>query len=91
MSLKVTIIDNETGDAILQKDNVVALVGAITTPEETAEIAHLNCKAGKVMDCVTCVQDAVESIFSTYPDIKEMLPLAKTLKAFKAAAEGDEE
>ena len=75
MSYKITITNNETGEILIDNDNAVAIVGAISDEKKTTGILFTCCDAPNL----ACTVDGAESVISRIkrevPEIKAILQL----------------
>lgn len=62
MSFKITIINNEDGEVLVNEENAVAIIGAVTTKKHTASLGYTSCDAMELANAVCGADKAKDSI-----------------------------
>lgn len=70
MSYKVLIVDNDSGKTLYDKDNVVALVGAMSDGVQTTVNALTDCKALDMAYAILGAQKAANELINRHPEVK---------------------
>ena len=84
MSYKITITNNETGEILVNKENAVAIVGAITDDGEiTREIGFVNCNALNLAGAVIGAESVISQIKRESPELEVLLQLKEIMEKMK--------
>lgn len=75
MSYKITIVDNDNGNVLLNEENANAIIGAITNGEHTACVAHTKCNANDLLNAVCGVDTAKDALLKDNPRVGAMYAL----------------
>lgn len=78
MSYKVLIINNEDNSVVLDEDNAVAIVGAISNGERTSVNAHTDSNAVDIAYAIYGARQAADELISRHPELKLLLALLAT-------------
>lgn len=70
MSYKITIINNDDNSVIVNEENAVAIIGAITNGENTACLAHTVCNGSDILNTLIGVERAKKTLFDEHPLLK---------------------
>ena len=70
MSYKITITNNETGEILVDNDNAVAIVGAISDEEKVGQMCFTNCNP---LTLVSVIQGAEGAISIAKDDVSLQL------------------
>lgn len=79
MSFKITIINNENGEVLANEENAVAIVGAITNEEATAQMAFVNCDTIKLANAIHYAEGVTSKIRGETPKLNLLLALSDAL------------
>lgn len=79
MSFKITIINNETGETILEREDAAAIIGAVTTEKETAVLGFTNCNGGELLCALKGNDKARDAILNANPIAKLLYDVAKAM------------
>lgn len=80
MSFKITIINNEDGEVLVNEENAVAIIGAVTTEEHTACLGYTSCNAMELANAVRGADNAKDSILKKSPMVKLLCELGELAK-----------
>lgn len=70
MSYKITIVDNENGNVLLNEENAKAIIGAVTNDEHTACLGFTACKANDFLNALFGVDAAKDALLKNNPKIE---------------------
>ena len=87
MSFKITITNNDNGEVLLNEENAVAIIGAVTSEERTAEIGFVNCQTRFLLPALEGAQNAIDDAIGKDKRLEVALSLKKMLEAFKTKNE----
>ena len=79
MSYKITIIDNDNGNVILDESEAVAIIGAVSNEEDTAEIGFTDCNGVILAQAL----DAADGVISTIEERSPQIAILRALRAIK--------
>lgn len=77
MSYKVTITNNKNGKVMVNEENAVAIVGAVTNKQETAKIGFTDCNT-------LCLANSILGAETVISEIKNEVPAVDLLLQLKA-------
>ena len=80
MSFKITITNNDDGEVIVNEENAVAIIGAVTTNEHTTCLAYTKCNLIDLFNAIAGTDKAKESILADKPMLKVLFAAQKELK-----------
>lgn len=80
MSFKITITNNDDGEVIVNEENAVAIIGAVTTNEHTACLAYTKCNLIDLFNAIIGTDKAKESILADKPMLKVLFAAQKLKK-----------
>lgn len=81
MSFKITITNNETGEILVNNENAVAIVGAITDYGEiTREIGFTCCNALNLASVVHGAESVISQIKRESPEVEFLLQLKEIME-----------
>ena len=83
MNYKITITNNETGEILMDNENAVAIVGAITDEEKTMEIGFINCNALNLAGAVIGAESVISQIKRESPEVEVLLQLKEIMEKMK--------
>ena len=75
MSFKITIINNENGDVLVNEENAVEIIGEVKNKEETACLGFTSCNGIQLLEVVEGNDKAKREILNNSPHIKLMYDL----------------
>lgn len=75
MSYKITIVDNDNGNILLDEENAKAIIGAVTNDEHTACLGYTDCKANDFLNALCGVDDVKDALLKNNPKIGAMYAL----------------
>lgn len=77
MSYKITITNNKNGEVLVNEENAVAIVGAVTNKQETAKIGFTDCNT-------LCLANSILGAETVISEIKNEVPAVDLLLQLKA-------
>lgn len=77
MSYKITITNNKNGEILVNEENAVAIVGAVTNKQETAKIGFTDCNT-------LCLANSILGAETVISEIKNEVPAVDLLLQLKA-------
>ncbi len=75
MSYKVTIINNENNEVLLDLSDARAIIGAVSEEEGTHCLGFTNCNGGILLSTLDGVDTAKDSILKNSPEVAKMYML----------------
>ena len=87
MSFKVTIINNENGEVLVNEENAVAVIGAITNADHTQGVGYTNCNALRLAESVRGARASISALLKSHPEIELLVRLAGVI----SSDEGEDE
>ena len=79
MSLKITIIDNESGEILVNKENATAIIGAVTEGETTSSFSYIRGNGEDFMSTIFGVDKARDSALESEPIAKLLYGMKKLM------------
>ena len=80
MSYKITITNNETGKILVDNDNAVAIVGAISDEEEVGQMWFSGCNRFVLARVIQEAEDIISKIKRELPEVDASLRLMETME-----------
>ena len=84
MSFKVQIINNENNEVLVDEEEAVAIVGAITNEQGTRSVGYTRCNLLSLMSAISGASKVIE-------EFQEENPMLGAMLAFAAQMEEKEE
>lgn len=75
MSYKITITNNETGKILVDNDNAVAIVGAISDEENVGQMWFTSCHPLTLANVIQEAEDIISKIKRELPEVDTLLRL----------------
>lgn len=79
MSFKVTIINNENGEVLVNEENAGAVIGAVETEKDVCCLGFTECNIVQLAQAVEGAQNAIKTLMETKPAIELFLKLKSAL------------
>lgn len=70
MSYKITVINNDTGEVVVNEENVKVILGAITTEENTGVLVQTAASANEILNALDGVEESKALLFTKFPTLK---------------------
>ena len=69
MSFKIKIVDNETGNVLVDRDDAKAIIGAVGTDKTVECMAFLRCDSLVTYHTIGGVQSVLTNLLEQYPEM----------------------
>lgn len=83
MSYKITIIDNDDGKVLVDESEAIAIIGACSNNEETAQVGFAKCNAIILAQALDAAHEAIEKIESKSPHLTILRKMKEMLDTIK--------
>lgn len=80
MSYKITIMDNKTGEVLVDNDNAVAIVGTIADEENVGQMWFIRCNPFVLARVIQEAEDVISKIKRKFPEVDASLRLMETME-----------
>lgn len=90
MSYKITITNNKNGEVVVNEENAVAIVGAVTNKQETAKIGFTDCNTLYLANSILGAETVISEIKNEVPAVDLLLQLKAMEDKIKANNEVEE-
>lgn len=91
MSYSIKIVDNDSGEVLIDINDALAIYGAIGLTEGGEKaIGCCNCNSIKIAGTLAAAQKAIKIGLDNNPEVKALLQMAKAVKLFKDLPDSDE-
>ena len=80
MSYKITIMDNKTGEVLVDNDNAVAIVGTIADEENVGQMWCIHCDQFVLARVIQEAEDVISKIKRKFPEVDASLRLMETME-----------
>lgn len=75
MSYKITITNNKNGEVLINEENAVAIVGAVTNKQETAKFGFTDCNTLHLANAILVAETVISEIKNEVPAVDLLLQL----------------
>lgn len=69
MSFKIKIVDNDTGNVLVDRDDAKAIVGAVGTDKSVECMAFLRCDGLVIYHTISGVQSVLINLLEAHPEL----------------------
>lgn len=87
MSFKVTIINNENGEVLVNEENAVAIIGSITNKDSARGVGFTDCNAIQLAHAVSTAKKSINKLIEDKPFVEFLSEIADKI----SSDEGEDE